>query len=98
MAATTKPKVKVADKAQPACKCGCGEHTKGGQFRPGHDARYHAAQRAAGKTPTYKLSAEVRAKRAQAIRDRRATTKAPEVASTLLTSGCLIRQDGPLIL
>lgn len=25
------------------CKCGCGEMTKGGLFRPGHDARYHSA-------------------------------------------------------
>lgn len=27
------------------CKCGCGEYTRGGTFRPGHDARYHSAQR-----------------------------------------------------
>lgn len=33
----------------PECLCGCGERTKGGRFRPGHDARYHAAQKAAGK-------------------------------------------------
>ena len=25
------------------CKCGCGEQTKGGTFRPGHDARFYAA-------------------------------------------------------
>lgn len=24
----------------PKCICGCGEATKGGQFRPGHDAKY----------------------------------------------------------
>lgn len=29
----------------PECLCGCGERTKGGRFRPGHDARYHAAQK-----------------------------------------------------
>lgn len=27
----------------PLCKCGCGERTKGGRFRPGHDSRYHQA-------------------------------------------------------
>lgn len=26
----------------PECTCGCGERTKGGRFRPGHDSRYHA--------------------------------------------------------
>jgi len=25
---------------QPQCICGCGETTKGGEFRPGHDAKY----------------------------------------------------------
>lgn len=25
-----------------ACECGCGEMTKGGRYRPGHDARHHA--------------------------------------------------------
>lgn len=28
------------------CGCGCGEMTKGGRFRPGHDARVHAKGRA----------------------------------------------------
>jgi hypothetical protein len=27
----------------PECQCGCGERTKGGKYRPGHDARHHAA-------------------------------------------------------
>lgn len=27
------------------CECGCGEMTKGGRFRPGHDAKFHAAQK-----------------------------------------------------
>lgn len=35
----------------PECLCGCGERTKGGRFRPGHDARYHAAQKKAGLHP-----------------------------------------------
>jgi hypothetical protein len=26
----------------PDCQCGCGERTRGGKFKPGHDARYHA--------------------------------------------------------
>lgn len=34
------------------CACGCGEMTKGGVYRPGHDARHHAALKAAGKKPT----------------------------------------------
>lgn len=28
------------------CECGCGEQTKGGRFRPGHDARLHAREKA----------------------------------------------------
>lgn len=24
-----------------SCECGCGEQTKGGRFRPGHDSRVH---------------------------------------------------------
>lgn len=31
------------------CACGCGEMTKGGTYRPGHDARHHAALKAAGQ-------------------------------------------------
>lgn len=34
-------------KLGPLCKCGCGERTKGGLFRPGHDAKWHSAQKAA---------------------------------------------------
>ena len=43
--ATKEPKPKAPRKAKEpiACKCGCGEMTKGGRFRPGHDARYHSA-------------------------------------------------------
>lgn len=31
-----------AAKPLPSCLCGCGAHTAGGSFRPGHDARWHA--------------------------------------------------------
>jgi hypothetical protein len=40
---TTKPAKTRKAKEPRECKCGCGEMTKGGLFRPGHDARYHAA-------------------------------------------------------
>lgn len=33
-------------KTPQACGCGCGGMTKGGRFLPGHDARFHAAQKA----------------------------------------------------
>ncbi|QOC55747.1 hypothetical protein SEA_ARCHIMEDES_47 [Gordonia phage Archimedes] len=42
----TKPKTerKAAPRKQPQeCRCGCGEMTGGGNYRPGHDAR-HAGQ------------------------------------------------------
>ena len=32
-------------KTPQACGCGCGGMTKGGRFLPGHDARFHAAQK-----------------------------------------------------
>jgi hypothetical protein len=41
-------KAKAEPGTGPECLCGCGERTKGGRFRPGHDARYHAAQKKAG--------------------------------------------------
>jgi len=50
-AKTTTPRVAKADKAPRAaktpqeCTCGCKGMTKGGRFLPGHDARYHAAQK-----------------------------------------------------
>lgn len=31
------------------CECGCGEMTKGGRFKPGHDARMHAKAKKEGK-------------------------------------------------
>lgn len=39
------PKARAPRKAREpqSCKCGCGEMTKGGMFKPGHDARYHSA-------------------------------------------------------
>ena len=39
--AAEKPRPPKA-KAGRECKCGCKEMTKGGLFRPGHDARYHS--------------------------------------------------------
>lgn len=30
---------KKADQPKPRCECGCGSETKGGKFRPGHDAK-----------------------------------------------------------
>ena len=50
--ATEKPRRATAATTQtategPECLCGCKERTKGGRFRPGHDARYHAAQKKA---------------------------------------------------
>ena len=47
--APAKPKAAKAPakpKAPKECLCGCGEMTKGGTFRPGHDAKYHAALKA----------------------------------------------------
>lgn len=46
---STKSKTKsAADPAKPkrqpqACTCGCGEETKGGRYKPGHDARHKGA-------------------------------------------------------
>jgi hypothetical protein len=31
-------------KEGPLCLCGCGDHTKGGKYKPGHDARHKSAQ------------------------------------------------------
>ncbi len=42
--AKAEPKPK-AEKAGRPCDCKCGGTTKGGRFLPGHDARYHAAER-----------------------------------------------------
>lgn len=42
--AEPKPRAVRKAKEPKECKCGCGEMTKGGIFKPGHDARYHAAQ------------------------------------------------------
>lgn len=50
--ALPRPKAIAAPKApkgQP-CECGCGEQTKGGRFRPGHDAKLHSAQKLAAGT------------------------------------------------
>jgi hypothetical protein len=45
----SKAKSKANPKAVRVCQCGCGEVTKGGRFRPGHDARYHAARKSEEK-------------------------------------------------
>ncbi len=55
---TNRPRVRAAKPAAPvaqkpprkapkACKCGCGEMTRGGTFRPGHDARFYSHKSAA---------------------------------------------------
>jgi hypothetical protein len=36
---------KKSGRAPRQCLCGCGGMTKGGRFLPGHDAKYHAAQK-----------------------------------------------------
>ncbi len=36
-------------RAPQECLCGCGGMTKGGKFLPGHDSKYHAAQKMAKK-------------------------------------------------
>lgn len=41
-------------KTPQACGCGCGGMTKGGRFLPGHDARFHAAQKAGHNTAAVK--------------------------------------------
>lgn len=47
--APPKPEREPREKKEPRqCLCGCGGMTKGGRFLPGHDARYHAAQKKAG--------------------------------------------------
>jgi hypothetical protein len=46
--ATTVELPKVA-KEFPLCKCGCEERTRGGMFRPGHDAKYYS--RLGGHSP-----------------------------------------------
>ncbi len=44
--AQAKPKAAARSKDPRACECGCGENTKGGRFRPGHDAKLHSRQKA----------------------------------------------------
>lgn len=40
------PRAAAKSKDPRACECGCGENTKGGRFRPGHDAKLHSRQKA----------------------------------------------------
>lgn len=42
--AKAEPKPRTEKVGRP-CDCKCGGTTKGGRFLPGHDARYHAAER-----------------------------------------------------
>jgi hypothetical protein len=53
MTDATSEKTPKAGKEPKECLCGCKGMTKGGTFLPGHDARYHAAQKreAAGNQP-----------------------------------------------
>ena len=46
-----KPKAAAEATNRPPCLCGCLDFPKGAnsRFIPGHDARYHAAQKAAEK-------------------------------------------------
>lgn len=59
--------------ARATCGCGCGESPKGKKARylPGHDARFHAARRAAGQEVTYVTPAGKREKAAEAAKARR---------------------------
>lgn len=42
------PATNKQGKSMPLCRCGCNEHTKGGVYRPGHDARHHSELRKMG--------------------------------------------------
>jgi hypothetical protein len=72
---------KVADglKANRApCACGCGATPAGKRsvYLPGHDRKHHVSLKAAGRKVTYRQSADVRAKNAARIRERRAAERA----------------------
>lgn len=60
------------------CTCGCGGMTKGGRFLPGHDARYHAAQKraAAEAAPAIEQAAQEIAATIPAKRGRRSKAEA----------------------
>ena len=60
------------------CLCGCGETPKGKEARylPGHDARHHAALKAAGKKVQHLLPEEKRAAHAERVRAKRAAKRA----------------------
>lgn len=47
--AAPSPAPAKAPKDPRACECGCGENTKGGRYRPGHDAKHHARLKAEEK-------------------------------------------------
>lgn len=52
------------------CTCGCGEQTKGGLFRMGHDARWVSQQIAESMSPSPQMSVEERRARIAAISDK----------------------------
>ncbi len=81
-------KAKPTPIARAACACGCGSTPvgKASKFLSGHDQRFHSAERAAGRTPKFVMSAEKRIKAAAATRARRAARLAPaDEAPTLAT-------------
>ena len=43
------------------CECGCGAVTKGGRFKPGHDARYHGHLLTASRLGDPKATATLKA-------------------------------------
>jgi hypothetical protein len=71
----------AAAKKFPLCACGCKERTRGGKYRPGHDARHHAQLRKAGKDVEHVMSAKQRKQSRDAQADARAKRKAEAEAT-----------------
>lgn len=86
MTAKTKKTTERAPRA--TCLCGCGDEPIGKKARylPGHDARHHAAMKAAGQKVTHVLSAEKRAKAAAATKARRAAARAAREATLVVAA------------
>lgn len=83
---------------KPYCLCGCGEQTKGGEFRPGHDARYKAQllnEAADGRNPEAEQILEQRgwlhflAKRREVLARPKAPPKASPAETKLQNLGVL---------
>lgn len=49
MAAETSKSTAGPARRERDCACGCGEQTRGGVYKPGHDAKHHSALRHAGQ-------------------------------------------------